>query len=78
MRHGYMRNSLQFLIKYLFGSIFIFQSCISFKTLEDKFVDQPFNLLLQNTKDNPPCNTLFIGNLGETVVEEELRGLFTL
>ncbi|KAK1608660.1 hypothetical protein QYE76_032333 [Lolium multiflorum] len=33
---------------------------------------------VQNTKDNPPCNTLFIGNLGETVVEEELRGLFCL
>jgi len=33
---------------------------------------------LQNTKDNPPCNTLFIGNLGETVVEEELRSLFSV
>ncbi|RXH90371.1 hypothetical protein DVH24_032728 [Malus domestica] len=30
-----------------------------------------------NTKDNPPCNTLFIGNLGETINEEELRGLFS-
>lgn len=30
----------------------------------------------QNTKDNPPCNTLFIGNLGEAVIETELRGLF--
>ncbi|KAI5339659.1 hypothetical protein L3X38_018931 [Prunus dulcis] len=29
-----------------------------------------------NTKDNPPCNTLFIGNLGESINEEELRGLF--
>ncbi|XP_020523689.1 RNA-binding protein with multiple splicing 2 isoform X2 [Amborella trichopoda] len=31
---------------------------------------------VQNMKDNPPCNTLFIGNLGENIVEEELRGLF--
>ncbi|KAK9853868.1 hypothetical protein WJX84_000021 [Apatococcus fuscideae] len=29
-----------------------------------------------NTKDNPPCNTLFIGNLGDTVNEAEIRGLF--
>jgi len=29
-----------------------------------------------NTKDNPPCNTLFIGNLGDAVNEAELRGLF--
>ncbi|CAH9138913.1 unnamed protein product [Cuscuta epithymum] len=32
---------------------------------------------VQNMKDNPPCNTLFIGNLGENINEEELRGLFT-
>ncbi|KAL8139276.1 hypothetical protein V2J09_005297 [Rumex salicifolius] len=32
---------------------------------------------VQNTKDNPPCNTLFIGNLGESINEDELRGLFT-
>ncbi|KAK9099943.1 hypothetical protein Scep_023373 [Stephania cephalantha] len=32
---------------------------------------------IQNMKDNPPCNTLFIGNLGENVIEEELRGLFS-
>ncbi|XP_020599026.1 RNA-binding protein with multiple splicing [Phalaenopsis equestris] len=32
---------------------------------------------VQNTKDNPPCNTLFVGNLGENVTEEELRGLFS-
>ncbi|KAI3857320.1 hypothetical protein MKX03_028980, partial [Papaver bracteatum] len=31
-----------------------------------------------NTKDNPPCNTLFIGNLGENTVEEELRGIFSV
>ncbi|MCD7454685.1 hypothetical protein HAX54_025579 [Datura stramonium] len=31
----------------------------------------------QNTKDNPPCNTLFIGNLGENINEEELRGLIS-
>ncbi|KAL7113936.1 hypothetical protein ACP275_04G090200 [Erythranthe tilingii] len=31
---------------------------------------------VQNTKDNPPCNTLFIGNLGENINEEEMRGLF--
>ncbi|KAL8537871.1 hypothetical protein ACS0TY_012850 [Phlomoides rotata] len=30
---------------------------------------------VQNIKDNPPCNTLFIGNLGENINEEELRGL---
>jgi hypothetical protein len=29
-----------------------------------------------NTKDNPPCNTLFIGNLGDVVSEAELRGVF--
>ncbi|KAK1422542.1 hypothetical protein QVD17_25738 [Tagetes erecta] len=33
---------------------------------------------VQNTKDNPPCNTLFIGNLGENINEEELRGLFSM
>lgn len=33
-------------------------------------------LPVQNLKDNPPCNTLFIGNLGENVNEDELRGLF--
>ncbi|GAB2250004.1 hypothetical protein Droror1_Dr00013363 [Drosera rotundifolia] len=33
---------------------------------------------VQNIKDNPPCNTLFIGNLGEGVIEEELRGLFSV
>nr|XP_024363552.1 RNA-binding protein with multiple splicing-like isoform X3 [Physcomitrium patens] len=32
---------------------------------------------VQNTKDNPPCNTLFIGNLGEAVNEIELRALFS-
>ncbi|CAM6104544.1 unnamed protein product [Calypogeia fissa] len=32
---------------------------------------------VQNTKDNPPCNTLFIGNLGEATSEAELRGLFS-
>eukprot|EP00850_Spirogloea_muscicola_P018230 SM000165S02191 [mRNA] locus=s165:73145:75570:- [translate_table: standard] len=31
---------------------------------------------VQNTKDNPPCNTLFIGNLGESTNEAEIRGLF--
>uniref|UniRef100_A0A7N2LUH1 RRM domain-containing protein n=1 Tax=Quercus lobata TaxID=97700 RepID=A0A7N2LUH1_QUELO len=39
------------------------------------------NLMLRgrplNAKDNPPCNTLFIGNLGENINEEELRGLFS-
>ncbi|KAE9584483.1 putative RNA recognition motif domain-containing protein [Lupinus albus] len=33
---------------------------------------------VQNTKDNPPCNTLFIGNLGENINEEEVRGLFSV
>ncbi|KMZ72444.1 putative RNA-binding protein with multiple splicing [Zostera marina] len=33
---------------------------------------------IQNMKDNPPCNTLFIGNLGENIVEEELRGIFNV
>eukprot|EP00249_Psilotum_nudum_P007052 c20272_g2_i1 orf=235-1233(+) len=32
---------------------------------------------VQNNKDNPPCNTLFIGNLGETTDEAELRELFS-
>ena len=31
---------------------------------------------VSNTKDNPPCNTLFVGNLGDTVSEPELRQLF--
>jgi RNA recognition motif-containing protein len=31
---------------------------------------------VSNTKDNPPCNTLFVGNLGDTVEEAELQGLF--
>lgn len=33
---------------------------------------------VQNIKDNPPCNTLFIGNLGKNVNEDELRGLFIM
>ncbi|XP_057504192.1 uncharacterized protein LOC130787763 isoform X2 [Actinidia eriantha] len=33
---------------------------------------------VQNIKDNPPCNTLFIGNLGENVNEDELRGLLIM
>ncbi|KAG6395626.1 hypothetical protein SASPL_141749 [Salvia splendens] len=33
---------------------------------------------VQNNKDNPPCNTLFIGNLGENINEDELRGLFSV
>lgn len=32
---------------------------------------------INNQHDNPPCNTLFIGNLGDNVSEAELRGLFT-
>ncbi len=31
---------------------------------------------MRNEKDNPPCNTLFIGNLGPAVDEAELRALF--
>lgn len=31
---------------------------------------------VSNTKDNPPCSTLFIGNLGDTVSEAELINLF--
>ena len=29
-----------------------------------------------NTRDNPPCSTLFVGNLGDTVSEAELLALF--
>jgi hypothetical protein len=29
-----------------------------------------------NHRDNAPCNTLFIGNLGDAVSEVELRALF--
>eukprot|EP00898_Chlorokybus_atmophyticus_P006500 jgi/Chlat1/6851/Chrsp51S06534 len=36
----------------------------------------PHRVPVQNLKDNPPCNTLFIGNLSESVSEQELRGLF--
>lgn len=32
---------------------------------------------IQNIKDNPPCNTLFVGNLGENTNEGELRGIFS-
>ena len=28
------------------------------------------------TADNPPCNTLFVGNLGDNVNEQELRAVF--
>lgn len=31
---------------------------------------------ISNTKDNPPCNTLFIGNLGDATDENELRQIF--
>jgi len=31
---------------------------------------------VSNTKDNPPCNTLFIGNLGDNTSEAELRAMF--
>lgn len=30
-----------------------------------------------NLRDNPPCNTLFIGNLGDNVNENELRALLS-
>eukprot|EP01026_Neomeris_dumetosa_P040196 TRINITY_DN3318_c0_g2_i1.p1 TRINITY_DN3318_c0_g2~~TRINITY_DN3318_c0_g2_i1.p1 ORF type:complete len:329 (-),score=39.37 TRINITY_DN3318_c0_g2_i1:1746-2732(-) len=32
---------------------------------------------ITNVRDNPPCNTLFIGNLSDNVDETELRGLFS-
>ncbi len=32
---------------------------------------------VSNTKDNPPCNTLFAGNLSDTVSEAELQALFS-
>eukprot|EP00879_Flechtneria_rotunda_P018865 GHRR01019802.1.p1 GENE.GHRR01019802.1~~GHRR01019802.1.p1 ORF type:complete len:238 (+),score=72.86 GHRR01019802.1:377-1090(+) len=31
---------------------------------------------VSNTKDNPPCNTLFIGNLSDTVDDSEVQALF--
>eukprot|EP00798_Chlamydomonas_sp_ICE-L_P018561 gene18561-25070_t len=31
---------------------------------------------VSNLGDNPPCSTLFVGNLGDTVNETELMGLF--
>ena len=34
-------------------------------------------LQVSNTKDNPPCSTLFVGNLGDQVSEQELIGLFS-
>lgn len=33
---------------------------------------------VSNRGDNPPCNTLFIGNLGDHTDEGELRALFAL
>ena len=32
---------------------------------------------VSNTKDNAPCSTLFVGNLGDTVSEPELMALFS-
>ncbi len=32
---------------------------------------------MASQKDNPPCNTLFIGNLGDHVNEGELRAIFS-
>lgn len=32
---------------------------------------------VSNTNDNPPCNTLFVGNLADGVDEAELQGLFS-
>jgi hypothetical protein len=32
---------------------------------------------VSNTKDNAPCSTLFVGNLGDQVSEPELMGLFS-
>ena len=32
---------------------------------------------VSNIGDNAPCNTLFIGNLSDSVDEAELRGLFS-
>jgi len=32
---------------------------------------------VSNTKDNAPCSTLFVGNLGDQVSEPELLGLFS-
>lgn len=32
---------------------------------------------VKNEKDNPPCNTLFIGNLGSDVDEAELQAVFS-
>lgn len=29
-----------------------------------------------NANDNPPCSTLFVGNLGDNISEAELRGVF--
>jgi hypothetical protein len=31
---------------------------------------------VKNEKDNPPCNTLFIGNLSDNVDEDEIRAVF--
>lgn len=31
---------------------------------------------VSNTRDNPPCNTLFVGNLGDAVLEADLQALF--
>jgi RNA recognition motif-containing protein len=31
---------------------------------------------VSNTRDNPPCNTLFVGNLGFDVQEADLQALF--
>jgi hypothetical protein len=31
---------------------------------------------VSNQRDNPPCNTLFVGNLGDAVQEADLAALF--
>ncbi|KAH9608409.1 hypothetical protein KSS87_017858 [Heliosperma pusillum] len=57
-------------------------SYVPVQALNLLFPYSPYKLYVNeegmNTKDNPPCNTLFIGNLGENINEDELRGLFSI
>ncbi|PHT26844.1 Receptor-like protein kinase [Capsicum baccatum] len=45
--------------------------------MEQLQLTEDMTLDRKNTKDNPACDTLFIGNLGENINEEELRGLIS-
>ena len=60
----------------------VFADCGSCAAMPDSYrickLMPPSDAAVSNTKDNPPCNTLFIGNLGDSVSEAELRSVFSI